>query len=135
MVEVIHEFGDLCSSIEKLSHKQITVQIEFPTDDFPKETAERLEIISRCDKYTHAIKVKDQMLWKALQEKDQLQEKLSEERKLTQEYAQEVATWAQTTQNLLLDMNQKNAENERLSTKVRELQQLLRKHNIYSDFD
>ena len=84
----------------------MSVQTEFPTDDFPKEVAERLEIISRCDKYLHAMNVKDQILWTALQEKKQSDEQLTEERKLSQEYAEEVAHWAELSQNLSQQLHQ-----------------------------
>jgi hypothetical protein len=49
MVEIIQQYGELSATVDRLATKQITVQSDFPTDDFPKETAERLEVISRCD--------------------------------------------------------------------------------------
>ena len=57
MVELIQNFADLTNQIERLSTKQINIQNEFATNDFPKETNERLEIISKCDSYLHAVKV------------------------------------------------------------------------------
>lgn len=80
MVELIQQFADLSSAIERLSTKTVTVQVDFPCDDFPKETQERLEVLGRCDKYSHALAVKDHMLWAALQEKERAEELLSEER-------------------------------------------------------
>eukprot|EP01035_Chromulina_nebulosa_P018818 gene18818-24588_t len=94
MVELIQQFADIATQIEKLSTKQINVQIDFPTDDFPKETSERLEIISRSDRYMHAVNVKDHMLWVALQEKQKTEELLNDERQLSSEYAIEVSEWA-----------------------------------------
>lgn len=80
MVELIQQFADLSSAIERLSTKTVTVQVDFPCDDFPKETQERLQVLGRCDKYMHALSVKDHMLWAALQDKERAEELLSEER-------------------------------------------------------
>jgi hypothetical protein len=93
MVELIHEFGDLFAGINRLSAQTITVQVDFPTDDFPRETSERLEVLARCDKYVHALSVKDHMLWTSLQEKDKAVEALQGERSLCHDYAQEVSVF------------------------------------------
>lgn len=131
MVELIHEYGPLCESINRASIKPITVQAEFPVDDFPRETTERLEVLARCDKYMHAVSIKDHMLWIALQEKDKAEEALKDERQLCQEYADEVANWAEASQQ----WSQKNlalkAENEILQGKVQTLMNILRQNNIY----
>lgn len=133
MVEVIHEFGDLCASINRLSSKPVTVQIEFPTDDFPKETSERLEVLARCDKYVQALRVKDHMLWTSLREKDKLEESLQEERRLCQEYANEVANWAEMSKKLseqLLEAKQRLEDAERRNV---DLVRTMREHNIHYD--
>lgn len=135
MVEVIHEFGDLSSIIENIAMKPITVQVDFPTDDFPKETSERLEVIARCDRYVHALNVKDHMLFTALQERDKFEKSLSDERRLSQEYAQEVASWAEMTQNLTHQLAASKQDNDALQRKVFELTELLRRHNIYHDLN
>lgn len=63
MVDLIQQFSDISMQIDKLSSKNLSVQVDFPTNDFPKEVAERLEVINRCDRYMHALNVKDHMLW------------------------------------------------------------------------
>jgi hypothetical protein len=114
MVELIQQFADISSHIERLASKAITVQVDFPTDDFPRETAERLEIIARCDRYTHAISVKDHMLWSALQDKEKVEEQLSDERRLSHEYAQEIANWAEVAQDLSQQVVQMKQEKEKM---------------------
>lgn len=131
MVELIHQYSDLCARISSLSDKPVTVQVDFPTDDFPKETAERLEVISRCDKYMHALTVKDHMLWQALKDKEQAEELLSEERKLSYEYAQEVGNWAEVSQKLTKELLAQRDENERLARDNRDLMDIMREHNLY----
>ena len=131
MVEVIQQFNELQSEIDRLSSKQIEVQVEFPTDDFPKETAERLEIISRCDRYSHALSVKDHMLWTTIKEKERLEEQLSEERGLSGEYAAEVARWAEMSQSLAQQVTQLKDEHNQKDMKVNALMEILRQHNIH----
>ena len=131
MVELIQQFADISSHIERLACKPITVQVDFPTDDFPRETAERLEIIARCDRYTHAISVKDHMLWSALQDKEKVEEQLADERKLSHEYAQEVANWAEVAQDLGQQVAQIKQDKDKMEKRNRELINLLREHNIF----
>jgi hypothetical protein len=131
MVEVIQEYADLSSIIDNLSSKPVTVQVDFPTDDFPKETSERLEVIARCDKYMHAINVKDHMLYKALQERDKFEKSLDDERKLSQEYAQEVANWAELAQDLTQQLSISKQENDRLQQELQHMASILRSYNIY----
>jgi hypothetical protein len=133
MVDLIQQFNDLSVNIDKLSAKQINVQVDFPIDDFPKETAERLEIVAKCDKYLHAIAVKDQMLWAALQDKKKCEEELAQERQLSQEYAQEIASWAELSQGMAAQVNSLKGENDGLKRKVAELESILRQHNIFTD--
>jgi len=155
MVELIQQFGDIANvssihhiihyetlslilvtirnlqSIEKLSARPVSVQNDFPTDDFPKETAERLEIISRCDKYLHAINVKDQLLWTAIQDKKRSDELLAEERRLSQEYAGEVAQWAELSQGLAHQLHRAKEDGKAAHSQNLYLLDLLRKNNIY----
>jgi hypothetical protein len=131
MVELIQQYGDLNSHIERLATKPITVQVDFATDDFPRETSERLEILARCDKYMHALSVKDHMLWTSLQEKARAEELLEEEQRLSHEYAQEVASWAEMSQKLSIQVQQLKSDNGRLDRRNRELTEILRRHNIY----
>lgn len=130
MVELIHQYADLCSHIERLSTKPLTVQVEFPTNDFPKEISERLEVIARCDRYTHALNVKDHILWNALQEKERAEELLVTERKLSHEYAQEVAHWAEMAQEFNNKLQVVNDEKHLLERRNQELINVLRDHNI-----
>lgn len=62
MVELIQEYADLSAGIEHLSLKPLSVRVDFNADDFPRETMQRLETIARCDRYTQALAVKDQMV-------------------------------------------------------------------------
>lgn len=131
MVELIHEFGDLNSNINRLSNKPITIQIDFPTDDFPRETSERLEILSRCDKYLHALAIKDHMLWTSLKEKEKSDDDLLQERKLCHEYSQEIANWAEMTQQLTKQISLLKQEKDKLMIKNKNMIQIMREHNIY----
>ena len=131
MVELIQQFPELSSNIERLSTKPSTVQTDFPTDDFPKETAERLEILARCDRYVHAVAVKDHMLWSVMKEKERQDELLDEERRLSHEYAQEVAKWAEVSQKLAQQVGQLKQEKERVERQNRELINVMRENNIY----
>jgi len=131
MVELIQQFADLSSTIERLSSKSITVQVDFPTEDFPKETAERLEVLARCDKYMHALSVKDHMLWSALQEKERVEDLLAEERRLSHEYAQEVASWAEMSQTLSQQVIALKQEKEKMERRNKDLMAVLREHGIF----
>lgn len=132
MVELIQQFADLSSNIEKLAAKSIKIQVDFPTNDFPKETTERLEIISRCDRYMHALTVKDHMLWTALQEKQGLEDKLQEERSLTHEYAQEITRWADMANSLSQEAQVLKFENNELAKKNRFYEDILRSKGLYA---
>ena len=131
MVELIQQFPELSATIERLATKPITVQTDFPTDDFPKETAERLEILARCDRYVHAVAVKDHMLWAVMKEKERQDELLEEERKLSHEYAQEVSKWADVSQKLSAQVNQLKQEKERMERQNRELVNVLRENGLF----
>jgi hypothetical protein len=131
MVELIHQFTELYASIERLALKPITVQVDFPTDDFPRETSERLEVLSRCDKYMHAINIKDHMLWTISQEKDKLEEQLQDERKLSHDYAQEVSIWAEMSQELTKQIMMLKQEKNLLEKRNNDLVNTLKENNIY----
>jgi hypothetical protein len=133
MVELIQQFADLTNSIETISNKSVNVQIDFPTDDFPRETKERLDVLGRCDKYMHALSVKDHMLWEAIQEKEKTEDLLAEERRLSHEYAKEVASWAEMSQALSQQNMTIKQEKEGLERRNRDLMAKLRDHNIFYD--
>eukprot|EP00605_Chrysophyceae_sp_TOSAG23-4_P002611 GSChrysophyteH1.ASY1.ANO1.2883.1 assembled CDS len=133
MVELIQQFADLSNTIETLSNKTVSVQIDFPTDDFPRETKERLDVLARCDKYMHALSVKDHMLWEALQEKEKLEDQLAEERRLSHEYAKEVASWAEMAQTLSQQSMAIKQDKEKLERRNRDLVAKLRENNIFYD--
>jgi len=131
MVELIHQYSDLHSNIERIANKSVTIQVDFPTDDFPRETSERLEVLSKCDRYIHALSIKDHMLWVSLQELNNSDEQLRHEKKLNQDYVQEMAKWVEMSQSLSQQMVNMKQENEILERKNRDLVETLRKNNIY----
>ncbi len=131
MVEFIHDYPDLSSRIQVLSTKPLSVQVDFPTDDFPRETAERLEVISRCDRMMHAVAVKDQMLWTALQDKARAEEQLLDERRLSHAYAEETAQWAEVAQELKRQLAVAEQERSTALRDIQDMREVMRKHNIY----
>ena len=131
MVELVQQFGDLYNTIEKLASKHIPIDGDVPSDDFPKEVAERLEVMSQCDKYLHAMNVKDQLLWNALQDKKKLEESIEAEKKHSHEMAFEVTEWAELSQNLTTQLHQSREEIKLLNMKNAQLIDIMRKHNIY----
>ena len=131
MVELIQQFPDLSSTIDILSSKALSVQTDFPTDDFPKETAERLQILSRCDKYMHAVTVKDHMLWTVLKEKERQEQLLEDEKKISYEYAQEVSRWAEIAKSLTHQVLSLKQEMDKLEKKNYDLNNILRDHNVF----
>lgn len=131
MVELVQQFGDLAAQIDRQATKPLTIQVDFPVDDFPRETAERLEVITRCDRYIHALAVKDHMLWTALQEKKRVEEQLDEERRLSHEYANEVASWAEMTHQLSQQMQALRSDYDVLDRRNKELVEILRRHNLH----
>lgn len=127
MVELIQQYTDLIQTINKLTNKQIVIQLNYSVDDFPKEISERLEIISKYEKYRQALEVKDHMLWLALQDKQRCEDIVNDEKKLSLEYAEEINQWAELTQHLKvqcseLQQNYNNAiqENNKLINLLRE---------------
>mmetsp|Transcript_16039 Transcript_16039/g.24186 ORF Transcript_16039/g.24186 Transcript_16039/m.24186 type:complete len:457 (+) Transcript_16039:62-1432(+) len=131
MVELIQQYADISSAIDRAASKPVTVQVDFPTDDFPKEISDRLEVVARCDKYAHALAVKDQMLWMALKDKEKSEEALEQEKKLSSEYANEIAEWAELAHSLKIQLKQSEEEIEDCRMENSRLVELLREHNIY----
>ena len=131
MVELIQQFADLSHGIEELANKNLEVQIDFPVDDFPRETAERLEVLARSDKYQHALQVKDHMLWTALQDKEKAEELLAEERQLSREYAQEVTQWAEMAQKLSQENLALKQAKERAERRNTDMLEKMRGHGLY----
>jgi len=131
MVELIQEFSEISGTIDRISSKMVSVKVDFPTNDFPKEISERLEIINRCDRYSHALSVKDHMLWTTIQERERFIELLEEEKKMSQEYAQEVAKWAELSQTLTSTVKALTAERDKLSHTNKDLINALRENNIF----
>jgi hypothetical protein len=131
MVELIQQYADLMNSIERLTNKQLMVQVEYPTDDFPKEISERLEIISRCDKYLYALSVKDHMLWLALNDKEKAEEAAHQEKALSLEYAEEMNQWAELASQLKMQLKEEQKQNETLRSENDKLINLLRSHGIH----
>ena len=131
MVDVIQEFADIAATIDQISNKAVTIQVDFPVNDFPKETAERLSVLSRCDKYSHALSVKDHMLWTAIQDKNKATELLEDEKRLCMEYAEEISNWAELSQNLNEKVEQVEQERDYYREKTQQLLELLRENDIY----
>ena len=130
MVELIQQFTDISSAIERLSTKALMIQIDFPTTDFPRETADRLDKITKFDKCTQALKVKDQMLWTVVKEKEEKEELAKHQKSLCEKYAVELADWTELTQSLLQQLNLEKQKNSKLKDRNKELIQVLREHNI-----
>ncbi len=131
MVELIQQFADLSNNMEGLANKSLEVQVDFPVDDFPRETAERMEVLARCDKYEHALQVKDHMLWTALQEKEKADELLAEERQLSREYAKEVTQWAEMAQKLSQENLALKQAKERADRRTADMLEKMRTHGLY----
>jgi hypothetical protein len=131
MVELIQQFGDLSNTIEQVANSRPSIQLDFSTDDFPNETAERLEIMSKCDKYVHALSVKDHMLWEALQEKQKTEDLLNEERKLSHEYATEVSQWADMAQKLSQQNISVKQEKDKIARRAAHLVEKLKENGIH----
>ena len=96
-----------------------------------RETSERLAVLSKCDRYTHALSIKDHMLWTVLQELDKSEDHLQQEKKLSHDYAQEVANWAEMAQALTQQIMTLKQENSTLEKKNKNLTQILKDNNIY----
>jgi FtsZ-binding cell division protein ZapB len=131
MVDLIQQYTDLMSNIDRAASKQINVQVDFPTDDFPKEISDRLEILSRCDKYAHALSVKDHMLWLALKDKEKCEEALEQETTLCKEYASEISHWAESAQAMKNKLYDAQSEIDNLRRENEQLKQMLGQQHVY----
>ena len=69
-VDVIQMYPELCAAIDRLAAKPVAGVAEVRADDLPTETAERLEVVRRADRYEEALALKDAMLWELLREKE-----------------------------------------------------------------
>lgn len=131
MVELIQEHSHLQRDILHMAGQVVKVQVDFPTDDFPRETKERLEVISKVDKFVHALHVKDQMLYTALLENEELKMQLANEKALVADYANEMGQWADTAHGLREEMLRDKADASRLQQIITDMQRVLRANNIY----
>lgn len=131
MAEVIQEYGELSSLINQTANKMIQLQVDFPTDDFPRETSDRLEILNRCDRYIHAMNVKDHLLWLALQDKEKLQQKLEESQQYSHELELEVLRWGEVGKRYEQELIRIQAEKTDVEKQNYHLRQLLMKNGIY----
>ncbi|CAM9137098.1 unnamed protein product [Ectocarpus fasciculatus] len=128
MVELVQSYRELCNSIDRVANKPFDPSIDVQADDFPHETAERLEVLRRADRYEHALSVKDQMLWEAMQESQRLEEKCQEERSLGHEFAEEAQEWVTLTGKLSDRVNALTVETER-TAQLRKENALLAREN------
>lgn len=133
MVELIHEFGDLCSSIEHLSAAPVQVQADFPCDDFPREIKDRLEIINKADNYAHALRVKDHMLYTVMQENEQLKMLLTEEKALSADFLNEANQCLAVTQSMQQEVQVLKDRERKLQEKVFTMLRVMKEHGIYYD--
>ncbi|CAB1096679.1 unnamed protein product [Ectocarpus sp. CCAP 1310/34] len=110
MVELVQSYRELCNSIDRVANKPFDPTIDVQADDFPHETAERLEVLRRADRYEHALSVKDQMLWEAMQVSDC---RLQSSEMLADKVASEVSPVVSLTTAL-------SSESQRLEEKCQE---------------
>jgi hypothetical protein len=133
MVEIIQEFGELSSTINSTAERTVNLQVDFPTNDFPREISERLELIAKVDKFAHAMNVKDHLLWLALQDKDKLQSALHDEKQLSQGFLDELGEWTKIADQYKYQLHVALNEKAELERRNYELQQILKSHNIIYD--
>jgi hypothetical protein len=62
MVELIQSYSDLCAAVERVANKPQDTSINVIPHDFQHETAERLEVLRRTDRYEKALAIKDQVI-------------------------------------------------------------------------
>lgn len=79
----------------------------------------------------HALTVKDHMLWTVLREKERQEELLDEERKLSHDYAQEVAKWVELSQSLTQQVLFLKQEKDALERQNYDLLNILRENKIF----
>ena len=131
MLHLIQQYPDLQSKIDLLASRVPIIDSEFNTADFPTEVADRLAVISRCDKYAKAIALKDEMLWIALNEKEKLEGRLTKEMDINKEYVVEINKWAEVLQQNVQQLQIEKSEKERLARDNMKLKEMLRKHNMH----
>jgi hypothetical protein len=61
MVELIQSYSDSCAAVERVANKPQDTSINVIPHDFQHETAERLEVLRRTDRYEKALAIKDQV--------------------------------------------------------------------------
>lgn len=61
MIELVQSYGDLCAAVERAASRPRDATVTVSATDFPQETAERLEVLRRADRYEKAIAIKDQV--------------------------------------------------------------------------
>eukprot|EP01083_Nonionella_stella_P064910 169640_1 len=64
---------ELAEGAKRLAARPVKREINVTTDDFPKETRDRLEKLERYEQLRSLIKAKDDMLWFLLSERDRFQ--------------------------------------------------------------
>ncbi|CAM9207788.1 unnamed protein product [Scytosiphon promiscuus] len=128
MVELIQSYRELCNSIDRVANRPFDPNIGVRADDYPHETAERLEVLRRADQYEQALGVKDQMVWAAMQESELLKQKCQEERTLGQDFAEEAQEWVKLTGKLSDRVNALTAETQQMARLQKENAFLIREN-------
>ncbi|CAM9501571.1 unnamed protein product [Hapterophycus canaliculatus] len=128
MVDLIQSYRELCNSIDRVANRPFDPTIGVEADDYPHETAERLEVLRRADQYEQALDVKDHMLWSAMQESERFKEKCLEERSLGQEFAEEAQEWVKLTGKLSDRVNTLTVEKEQMARLQKENDVLTREN-------
>ncbi len=50
MVDLIQSYGEICTMIERVKDKPFIVDANTPSDNFPRETAERMKVLECADR-------------------------------------------------------------------------------------
>ncbi len=50
MVDLIQSYGEICTMIERVKDKPFVVDAHSPSDNFPRETAERMKVLECADR-------------------------------------------------------------------------------------
>ena len=61
MIELVQSYSDLCAAVDRISNRPVDTAIAVTPGDFQHETAERLEVLRRADRYERALAIKDQV--------------------------------------------------------------------------
>ena len=78
----------------------------------------------------NAMEVKDQMLWSAFKERDEVKTLLEQEKTLCQQYATELGDWATLAQQLVQQLHDAKQEAALLRSRNEEMKQVLKDNNI-----